>query len=128
MFVLCVLVVLFWHWALKWVMVPDSTGLCVRLAGWCDIHCKFLSTFRGCVLPNESICIDFHVSYGPIGPTTCVNYAFCIVFEWYFVLVFCLCFVHKFHSKVAPCICAWLVLCLNLSSRISVNDFSIHFV
>ena len=32
-FVLCVLVVLFWHWALKWVMVPDSTGLYVGLVG-----------------------------------------------------------------------------------------------
>ena len=42
-------------------MVPDSTGLYVGLVGQCDIHCKFLSTFRGCVLPNESVC-KFHAS------------------------------------------------------------------
>ena len=32
-FVLCVLVVLFRHWALEWVMVPGSTGLYVGLVG-----------------------------------------------------------------------------------------------
>ena len=51
-FVLSVLVVLFWAGALNWVMVPDSTGIYVGSVGWCDIYCKFLSTFRECVLPT----------------------------------------------------------------------------
>ena len=54
----------FWHQALKWVMVPDSTGLNVGLVGCCDIHCKFLSTFRRCVLPNESICMNCMLCMG----------------------------------------------------------------
>ena len=48
----------------------------------------------GGVCYPTNLCVNFHVSYGPIGPTMCVNYAFCIVI---FVLIFCLCFVYKFH-------------------------------
>ena len=44
------------------------------------------------MLPQRSVCIKFHASCSPMAHTRCVNYAF----EWYFVLVFCLCFVYKF--------------------------------
>ena len=64
-FVLCVLVVLFRHWVFNWVMGPDSTGLYVDLVRCCDIYSKFLSTFRGHVLPNKSVCI-LHALYGYI--------------------------------------------------------------
>ena len=87
-FVLYVLVVLFRHGALEWVMVPDSTGLLWDWLGDVTSTVKFLSTFRGCVLPNESM-HKLHASYRTMKHTMCVNYAFCIV---YFVLIFCLCF------------------------------------
>ena len=95
-FVLCVLVVLFRYWALEWVMVPDSTGLYVGLVGWGGIHCKFLSTFRGCVLPNESVCkfSCFVWAYQTYNVCKwCILYCFWMIF----VLVFCLCFMYKFH-------------------------------
>ena len=99
-FVLCVLVVLFRQQAFKWVMVPDSTGLYVGLVGWCDIHCKFLSTFRQCVLPNESVYINFrlHVALHQ----TYKVYIYCILYHFLiFFLIFCLClilplFMYKF--------------------------------
>ena len=83
-FVLCVLVVLFRHWALKWVMVPDRTGLYVRLVGWCDIHCKFLSTLRGCVLPNESVCLKCRLRMD-----ICQTYGVCNYALYCFWMVFC---------------------------------------
>ena len=58
MFVLCVLVVLFSYWALKSVMVPDSTGLYVGLVGWCDIHCSFCQLSGGVCYPTN-LCIHF---------------------------------------------------------------------
>ena len=100
----------FWHWALKRVMVPDSTGLYVGLVGWCDIDCKFRSTFSRCVLPYESICINCRLCMVLSDLQQCAIIAFCIVFEWYFVLVFfpyfiCiffLCFVYKFITLFSP--------------------------
>ena len=68
-----------------------------------------------------------------IGHTIVWNYAFCIIFEWYFVLVFCLCFVYNYNIIFLP---LWdqytdsivpLPMCLfgavsdNLSSQSSVN-------
>ena len=84
-------------------MVPDSKGLYVGLVGWCDIHCKFLSTFRGCVLPNESICMNCMLHMGSYYTydvcKLCILYHFWMIF----VLVFCPCLiyysyiVYKFH-------------------------------
>ena len=101
-------------------MAQVSTLIYVGFVGWCDIHCKFLSTFQGVCVTWRSVCINFHASCSPMAHTRCVNYAFCIIFEWYFVLVFCLCFVYKFSPSMEsvywfhspPCICACLVLCL----------------
>ena len=70
-----------------------------------------------------------------IRHTMCVNYAFCIVILSSY---FAFCFMYEYNishclwdqytdSIVPPCICACLVLCVNLSSRISVNYLS-YFV
>ena len=58
-----------------------------------------------------------------------------------FVLIFCLCFMHKFHyilesvywfhSIVAPCMCACLVLCLficQVGSHSELSVISVHYV
>ena len=70
------------HRALNWVMVPDNTGLYVGLIGWCDIHCKFLSTFRVCVLPNEPVCIICMLHMGILWWIWCVDL-------WNWVLLVC---------------------------------------
>ena len=53
---------------------------------------SFLSTSQGVCVTQQSVCIKFHASCSPMAHTRCVNYPF----EWYFVLIFCLCFVYKF--------------------------------
>ena len=75
-------------------MVPDSTGLYVGLVGWCDIHCKFLSTFRGCVLPNESVCLKCRLRMGLLDLWG-VYFMHFVLFFWMVLCpyLFCLCFV-----------------------------------
>ena len=69
-----------------------------------------------------------------IGHTIVWNYAFCIIFEWYFVLVFCLCFMHIlksvywFHSKKPLAyVPVWCCACYFVKSDLTVNYLS-HLV
>ena len=79
------------------VKAHDNRGLYVGSVGWSDIHCKFLSTFRGCVLTSKFMCISYmlHICLWHI------QYCEIIIFDWYLVMsVFCLRFVYKFHPPV----------------------------
>ena len=89
-----VLVVLFRCQALKWVMVPNSTGIYVGFGGWCDIHCKFLSTFQGVCITQWSVSIIFILHM-----CQCWAYKVCVYAYWYhFLSGICLHFVYKnFH-------------------------------
>ena len=67
-----------------------------------DIQVRCLSS--SCIgFPSFCPCVtwqihmhNLHASCGPVRHTGDVIIAFCTVFEWYFVLVFCLHFVYKF--------------------------------
>ena len=83
-------------------MVPDSTGLYVGMVGWCDIHCKFLSTFRGCVLPNESMCIICILLWTYVRHTRCVIMHF-VSFLW---MIFC--------PGILPIVKLSFVSCINI--------------
>ena len=95
--------------ALNCVMVHDSTGI---YFGWCDIHCKLLSTFRVCVWPDKSMCIIYMLCIGIWGIQQCKIIAFCIIFDWYFVHVVLFLFhvwisaplesVYSFHIVIFP--------------------------
>ena len=95
-----------------------AQGYMLDLLGDVTSTVSFCQLSGGVCYPTN-LCINFHASY---RPTMCVKYAFCIVFEWYFVYVlFCLCFMYKFHyilesvywfHSKPPYICACLVLCL----------------
>ena len=117
--VLCVLVVLFRDQALKWVMVPDGTGVYVGLFGWCYIHCKFLSTFRGCALPSKSICINCMLHMDAYQTCDALNYALLYCFWMIFSVSlssFCIDF-HPLWQAIFPWFFACLLLCLvDLSS------------
>ena len=68
----------------------------------------------GGVLPNKSYTYNFHASCSPMGYTTCVNYAFCIIFEWYFVCVlfsFLFCFVYKFPPLIYVPVWLCVLIC-----------------
>ena len=114
-----------------------AQGLYVGLVGWCDIHCKFLSTFMGCVLPNESMCINCTLRMEAYW--TYDSMKLCIVLFLngilsvsYFVLRFVYRFhyilesVYWFHSK-PPCIHACLVLCLIICQVRSHSELSVIF-
>ena len=91
-------------------MVWDSTGLYVGLGGWCDIHCKFLSTFRGCLLTSKSMCIIYmlHMCLSEIWQCTIIAFVSSltdILPMSYFVFILCTTFtpgesVYWFHMVV----------------------------
>ena len=93
-----VLVVLFYNWALNCVMVHDNTGIYVGFVWWCDIHCRFLSTFREFVLPDQSVCMISMLPIGLLHIWQCKIIAFCIIFGWYFVHVI----LSLFHVLISP--------------------------
>ena len=79
------------HLIVSWFMT--ETEIYVGFVGWCDIHCKFLSTFGGA---NWSVCIIFIALYGPIRHTTVWSYCICIIFVILFVFIF----MYKFYLLV----------------------------
>ena len=49
----------------------------------------------GGVCYPTNLCINCRLCMELCWTYRVCNYAFCIVFEWYFVLIFCLCFMYK---------------------------------
>ena len=135
-----------WMLSPAWTLLPAcllfTWGKALVTRGTWELSQVILPSFlfiRLLMLPNESMCINCRFHMELCQTYRVCNYAFCIVFEWYFVLIFCLCFMYKlniFHPLwdqyadsivKPPCICACLVLCLNLTSLILVNYLS-YFV
>ena len=96
--------------------------------------------FQGVCVTQQICMLKVQASYGPNRPMMCVNYAFCIIFEWYFDHVyFVFCSVYKFHyilesvywfySKVVPLayLPVWCCACYFVRFDLSVN-YLLHLV
>ena len=86
------------HWVWYAIYVPVVIPYQSLGGGGCDIHCKFLSTIRGRVLPNESMCIIFMLCVALCW--TYISVKLCIVSVLngilsvsYFVFVSCMNFI-----------------------------------
>ena len=66
-------------------MDHDSTGMYVSSVGWSDIHCKFLSTFMGCVFPSKFMSIIHMLCVGVQSFISLQN-SVKIILEWYLSL------------------------------------------